>query len=728
MTAAATAPPQVARWQPALGDVQETLLIPLHFRARETARPDAIVRDPEAVRIVAAIDYDFARFDEARIVGLDCIIRSEIFDERVRAFIERHPDAVIINLGAGLDARFRRVDNGRIRWFDLDLPDAIELRDRFLPAGERVTHLAMSMFDAAWLEQVAAPPGTPVLVIAEGLFCYCEEADIRRLFAAVAARWPGAHVLFQSISPRYVGREADVGAVNLTRAKLRWGVHSGRDVAAWQPCWRLVGEWAFIDRHRQRWGRLRWLSLLPWVRHDLRTVMKVSEVALGDLGTPLPPTPLAAFEQLMLADARPGYPLGFFLECEVEGPLCRDRLTEAVARAAARHPLARSRVAFRGGQPCWLPPDVMPVVEDASLAAWRPHDLARESGLRLVMLPAATPAAGPGGPAPSPRHRLVLFVHHAVCDGIAAAEFLGDVWAAYDGRELPRFSPGRRSRETPTPIEPVLGRSEIATGFATFATFLPRPLRRRQRDGREPVTDAGRTARAAPDPLPPYESLDLDPAETARLRQAVAAAGWSLNDAVATAVIRAANRWNEAAGGRPGNVRITLPVSLRPPGFRGPLANGIGYAFLDRRPADTRDFRSLASSVAEASRWIVETGAAGEFLAVLGLLARRHWLLKFLTRLPACFSTAVVSTIGDPARRMKSGVPKRDGLDAPGGLVIRAMRGVPPLRPGTRVALAALTYGGGLSLTCLCSAGRDHRAAAREFLRLVADELTAGLA
>lgn len=291
MTATTTVPLPADRWKPTLGDVQETLLIPLHFRARETARPDAIVRDPEAVRIVAAIDYDFTRFDEARIVGLDCIIRSEIFDERVRAFIDRHPDAVIVNLGAGLDARFQRVDNGRIRWIDLDLPDAIALRDRFLPATDRVTHLAMSMFDPAWLERVVAPRGASVLVIAEGLFCYCDEADIRRLLTACAARWPGAHVLFQSISPRYVGREADVEAVNLTRAKLRWGVHSGREVAAWNPSWRLAGEWAFIDRHRHRWGSLRWWSLLPWVRHDLRTVMKVSEVALGPPPAPAADTP-----------------------------------------------------------------------------------------------------------------------------------------------------------------------------------------------------------------------------------------------------------------------------------------------------------------------------------------------------------------------------------------------------------------------------------------------------
>jgi O-methyltransferase involved in polyketide biosynthesis len=277
--AAATAAPAPAsradRQPPTLGDVQETLLIPLYFRARETGR------DPEAVRLVAEIDYDFSRFDAAWIVGLDCVIRSEIFDERVRAFIARHPEAVIINLGAGLDARFQRVDNGRIRWFDLDFPDAIALRDRLLPAAGRVRHLAASMFDPAWLGQVDAPAGTPVLVIAEGLFCYCAEADLRRLFALLAARWPGVHVLFQSISPRYVGREEQVPAVNLTRAKLRWGIASGRGIEAWDRGYRFVGEWAFIDRHRSRWGHLRWLSLLPWVRRDLRTVMKISEVELG---------------------------------------------------------------------------------------------------------------------------------------------------------------------------------------------------------------------------------------------------------------------------------------------------------------------------------------------------------------------------------------------------------------------------------------------------------------
>ena len=74
------------------------------------------------------------------------MIRSEIFDERVERFISNNPNGAILNLGAGLDARFQRVDNGSIRWFDLDFPDVIGIRDQLLPASDRVTHRLLKEF------------------------------------------------------------------------------------------------------------------------------------------------------------------------------------------------------------------------------------------------------------------------------------------------------------------------------------------------------------------------------------------------------------------------------------------------------------------------------------------------------------------------------------------------------------------------------------------------------
>ncbi len=399
--------------------------------------------------------------------------------------------------------------------------------------------------------------------------------------------------------------------------------------------------------------------------------------------------------------------MAFFLECEVEGPLSMDRLRGAVTAAASRHPLVRSRVAWRGGRPLWLTPDVEPTLEPGGPAAWRPIDIAAESGLRLVVI------------SERDRHRIVMVAHHAAIDGVAAGEFFGDLWACYDGRDPPPFGPGRRRSQ---PAAASSTGSGPLGGSWPFVAFRPRPL------ARFAGFPSGLDGPAHASCQPPYAWRTLDRDLTTVVRGVVAARGWSLNDLVVAAVMRAAGRWNERAGIGAGNVRITLPVSLRSIGSRSPACNELGYAFLDRTPDECSDARGLAAGLASASRWIVENDAAREFLTAAAVLSRRPWLLRGITRLPVCFSTAVVSTIGDPSRRMKSGVPKQDGLDAPGGLVIRTIRGVPPLRPGTRAAVGATTYAGELTLTCLCSAvpdDRPSRAAAGEFLAFVADEITA---
>lgn len=417
------------------------------------------------------------------------------------------------------------------------------------------------------------------------------------------------------------------------------------------------------------------------------------------------PRPLAAFEHLMLADARPGHPMTFFLECEVEGPLCLNRLRGAVTAAARRHPLVRSRVAWRGGRPTWLPPDVEPTIESAGPAAWRPIDITAESGLRLVVISTRD------------RHRIVMVAHHAAIDGVAAAEFFGDLWACYDGREPPPFGPGRRRQ--PAAAVTRAGSGPLGSTWP-FVAFRPRPL------ARFAGFPAGVDGRDHASLQPPYAWRTLNRDLTTAVRHVVSTNGWSLNDLIVAAVMRAAGRWNERAGAGPGNVRITLPVNLRATGSRRPAANDLGYAFLDRTPGDCADPWPLAAGLAVASRWIVENDAARDFLAAADSLSRRPWLLRAITRLPVCFSTAVVSTIGDPSRRMKAGVPKRDGLDAPGDLVIHGFRGVPPLRPGTHAALATTTYAGELTVTCLCSAvpgGHASGEAAREFVTLVVDEI-----
>ncbi len=105
--------------------VSETLMIPLHARALEQRQPEPLVRDPLAADLVERIDDDWRRIKVNRHDLTASVVRVREFDRMAREFLADHPRATVVHIGCGLDTRFQRVDNGQVRWFDLDLPDVI---------------------------------------------------------------------------------------------------------------------------------------------------------------------------------------------------------------------------------------------------------------------------------------------------------------------------------------------------------------------------------------------------------------------------------------------------------------------------------------------------------------------------------------------------------------------------------------------------------------------------
>ena len=93
--------------------------MPLYARALATRRKRPMLVDPKAVEIVDSIDWDFRRIAKPRRMA-GCVLRCALFDVWVREFLQRHPDGTVVEIGAGLNTRFERLDNGRVHWFDLD--------------------------------------------------------------------------------------------------------------------------------------------------------------------------------------------------------------------------------------------------------------------------------------------------------------------------------------------------------------------------------------------------------------------------------------------------------------------------------------------------------------------------------------------------------------------------------------------------------------------------------
>jgi len=182
--------------------IQETMLGPLWARAIYSQQNPEILVDPEAVRVLPRVRYDFSLMQsilgEWRSIGL--LIRARAFDDALRAYLVTHPDAIVVNLGAGLDTTFSRVDNGTLRWYDLDLPEAVAFRKQFIPETPRSTCIPKSVFDLSWCEEINPVPERGIFLIAGGLLYYFHEAEVRTLVTHLAERFPGGGMVFDVVS------------------------------------------------------------------------------------------------------------------------------------------------------------------------------------------------------------------------------------------------------------------------------------------------------------------------------------------------------------------------------------------------------------------------------------------------------------------------------------------------------------------------------------------------
>ncbi len=217
-----------------LDGIPLTMLWTLHNRAGESTRPDAILRDPDCERIYDAIAFDYERAF-GKPDGTHAV-RSKKFDVVLRPWLAAHPGGTVVELAAGLETQFQRCDDGRVRWLCVDVPDAIAVRERFLPPSERCRHLSVSALDTAWLDEV--DPSRGVFVTAQGLFMYFEPEQVRRLCSAILDRFPGVELMFDTIPP-WFSRKTVRGfhkTPHYQAPPMPWGVRRS-DIAALVRSW-----------------------------------------------------------------------------------------------------------------------------------------------------------------------------------------------------------------------------------------------------------------------------------------------------------------------------------------------------------------------------------------------------------------------------------------------------------------------------------------------------------
>jgi methyltransferase (TIGR00027 family) len=171
-----------------IDDLSDTARWVAEYRARESARPDALFHDPFAAElagergriIAAAARRSFGN-------GWFFIARTKLIDDLIEECLASGCDRVI-NLAAGLDTRPYRLNlPPALEWIEVDLAALIKEKEQVLAGAVprcRLTRMAVDLTDTAARQQCLAEATAgagQALVITEGFLLYLDEPAVRTI-------------------------------------------------------------------------------------------------------------------------------------------------------------------------------------------------------------------------------------------------------------------------------------------------------------------------------------------------------------------------------------------------------------------------------------------------------------------------------------------------------------------------------------------------------------------
>ncbi|MEO8619514.1 MAG: SAM-dependent methyltransferase [bacterium] len=171
------------------------------YRAMETARPDAIFRDPYAGRLAGDLGQQIVdEMKQGRRMAWAMIVRTAVMDEMILDRINNHGVDTVLNLAAGLDTRaWRLALKADLHWVDVDLPAMTEYKATRM-RGEtprcRYEAIAADLTDVAIRDALFSQMESrarKMLIITEGLLIYLAPSEVESLARAIhsmqSARW-----------------------------------------------------------------------------------------------------------------------------------------------------------------------------------------------------------------------------------------------------------------------------------------------------------------------------------------------------------------------------------------------------------------------------------------------------------------------------------------------------------------------------------------------------------
>jgi O-methyltransferase involved in polyketide biosynthesis len=238
--------------------IRNSAYVTLCAHRLDSRDPHSLLHDSWAAEAADRLAFDFDELAEFRYARFVITARSRVLDGWTRRFLTENPAAVVLDLGSGFDSRVFRVDPGPgHHWYDVDFPDVIEVRDRLYPQRPGHTGIGTDLTDPGWLERL--PADRPVIVVADSLFMFLPEDELRRLLCRVLDHFPRGEIVFTAYSDLVLRQEAKKGLPPFfaeNDIRMRWTYHRPGDVVRFDDRLQLVEQHSQTDLRVHRGAAL----------------------------------------------------------------------------------------------------------------------------------------------------------------------------------------------------------------------------------------------------------------------------------------------------------------------------------------------------------------------------------------------------------------------------------------------------------------------------------------
>ena len=198
-------------------------------------------------------------------MGSGVIARTIVLDDMVEQYLNEHPDTIVVNIGCGLDTRCYRMKGKYSLWYNLDLPETIDIRSRFLEEKGPIYQIAKSAMDNSYVDDIDYH-GENVLVIMEGLTMYLCEKDIRKIFSIIEKSFQKVTVMVETMSP-FVVKHVKEKSIEGSNAKFTWGVENGTELQKIVPNFSILQEVSLVEGMKELMPVYCVIGKIPAVRN-----------------------------------------------------------------------------------------------------------------------------------------------------------------------------------------------------------------------------------------------------------------------------------------------------------------------------------------------------------------------------------------------------------------------------------------------------------------------------